>query len=323
MNTDSALVFAKVLDGQGGATSFTELETVPETNQAVWYHFDANHPDAKDIMLQSFADVDEYSVEAIFHQEARPRILELDNGVLIILRGINHNKEGDPEDMIGIRLWVSGNKLISLLYRKSKALSLVADSIDAGRGPKTIGDVVAAISSRIFDYISGAISTLEEKMDSMEAAVLEEPDKQLRRDISDIRKSAIILRRYITPQKEAMAQLRRAEIQWLSANNMRRLQEAQDSLLRSIEELDAIRERSQVVKDELVNALSDKLNRNLYVISVITAIFLPLGFLTGLFGINVGGMPGVDQETAFTIFSCVLGFIVLIQVVLFKYFKWF
>ena len=138
-----------------------------------------------------------------------------------------------------------------------------------------------------------------------------------------MRKAAILLRRYIAPQKEAINQLRYAEVSWLNGKNLRRIQEAQDSLVRAIEDLDAIRERAQVVKDELMNALSDKLNRNLYLLSVITAIFLPLGFLTGLFGINIGGMPGVDKDSAFTLFALALAFLVMVQIVLFKFFRWF
>lgn len=145
----------------------------------------------------------------------------------------------------------------------------------------------------------------------------------LRKDIAAIRKSAILLRRYIAPQKEVMNQLRYADFTWLTAKHTRRIQEMQDTLLRALEDLDAIRERSQVVKDELVNTLSDKLNRNLYVISVVTAIFLPLGFLTGLFGINIGGMPGVDNNNTFMLFAYLLSGIVFFQVVLFKLFKWF
>ena len=78
-----------------------------------------------------------------------------------------------------------------------------------------------------------------------------------------------------------------------------------------------------MTKQDLVNALSDRLNRNLYVLSVVTAIFLPLGFLTGLFGINIGGMPGVDNNIAFSIFLIGLIVVVSIQIILFKLFKWF
>ena len=323
MSDNNPLIFAKTIDGNGGCQHHEKIDTALDNEEPTWFHLDANHPLAQDTFKQYFTDVDEYTVQAIFDEDARPRILELDTGTLIILRGINHNKEDDPEDMIAVRLWVSDKRLISLRYRKSRALMTVSENLDKSRGPKSIGEVVVSIAALLFAHMETAISELEEEMDNLEARVVDEPDKQLRQDIATIRKTAILLRRYIAPQKEVMTQLRYSEIPWLNTKGSRRLQEGQDTLLRCIEELDAVRERSQVVKDELVNALSDRLNRNLYVISVVTAIFLPLGFLTGLFGINVGGMPGVDSDSAFKVFSSVLAAIVVVQILLFKYFRWF
>ena len=73
----------------------------------------------------------------------------------------------------------------------------------------------------------------------------------------------------------------------------------------------------------IANVLSDKLNRNMYVLSVIAAIFLPLGFLTGLFGINLAGIPGAENERSFWIFSAILAVVVAIQVYIFRRAKWF
>lgn len=319
----SPLIFAKLLDNQGGSSNFSSLQDLPAETAPLWLHFDANHPEAMAAVQRVAPDIDEYSLSAIFDADARPRTLALENTVLIILRGINHNEGDEPEDMIGIRMWVSDKRLISLRYRKSKALMQVAESLDLNRGPKSIGDIVTQVSASVLSLIETSINQLDEKIDLLESEVMDEPSRTLRLDISEARKAAIKLRRYIAPQKEAINQLRYSEVSWLSNKNQRRLQESQDTLIRSIEELDSIRERAQVVKDELVNALSDKLNRNLYVLSVITAIFLPLGFLTGLFGINIGGMPGVDNAEAFGIFAGCLVILVAIQVVLFKWFKWF
>ncbi len=321
--SESALIFVKVLDGLGGVVEHTELESIQQTNHSLWFHFDANHPDAMEVIHNDFPDIDEHSLQAIFDQDARPRMLELDSGVLIILRGINHNEGDEPEDMIAIRLWVTATRLISLRYRKSRAVEQVADSFNKKHGPKTVGDIFAAICFKMFCDIEIGVNTLEDKIALLESQVLEKPDRQLRINISDVRKSTILMRRYIAPQKEVTKQLSYAELDWLSNKNIRRIHEAHDILVRSIEELDAVRERSQIIKDDLVNALSDRLNRNLYVLSVVTAIFLPLGFLTGLFGINIGGIPGVDNNMAFSIFLIGLIVVVSIQIILFKIFKWF
>ena len=321
--SDTALIFHKQLDGKGGCLADDQREQTDKPEGTAWLHFDANHPDAADQVKALAPDIDEYTLLALFDEEARPRVLSLDKGVLIILRGINHNEGEDAEDMIAVRLWISGQRIISLRYRRSKALMQVAESLDKGKGPLTVGDIFTQISSALFGFIEINIDNLYEQLDQLETRVMETPDRNLRHDIAEVRKSAILLRRYVAPQKEAINQLRYAEVSWLSHKNLRRIMEAQDSLVRTLENLDAIRERAQVVKDELVNALSEKLNRNLYLLSVITAIFLPLGFLTGLFGINIGGMPGVDKESAFTIFSLGLGFLVITQIVLFKLFRWF
>ena len=70
------------------------------------------------------------------------------------------------------------------------------------------------------------------------------------------------------------------------------------------------------------NTLSDQVNKKMYILSIISAIFLPLTFLTGLLGINIGGIPGSEDENAFYIFSTILLVIVSIQFYIFKKKKW-
>ena len=103
---------------------------------------------------------------------------------------------------------------------------------------------------------------------------------------------------------------------------MRYFQENQERLTRYLEELDSVRERAQIIKEEYTNMLSDRMNRNTYALSLIAGIFLPLGFLTGLLGINVGGLPGVDNPMAFWIVVglCILSGLGFVG--LFKLMKW-
>ena len=66
-----------------------------------------------------------------------------------------------------------------------------------------------------------------------------------------------------------------------------------------------------------------RLNKNTYILSVIASIFLPLGFLTGLLGINIEGIPGATNQSAFYIFCGIITLITAIQVIIFKKLKWF
>ncbi len=71
-----------------------------------------------------------------------------------------------------------------------------------------------------------------------------------------------------------------------------------------------MRERAVVAQDQLTSHLAEELNSRMYVLSLVAAIFLPLGFLTGLLGINVGGIPGAENPGSFGIF--VVGLVVLV-----------
>ena len=144
-----------------------------------------------------------------------------------------------------------------------------------------------------------------------------------RRDLSSIRMKAIKIRRHLAPQREALFELKSLTAKWMSDMDRRSVHESYNRTVRAVEELDAVRERAQIIKDEISSGLSEKLNRNTYVLSLIAAIFLPLGFLTGLFGINIGGLPGVNNAQAFGIFCLAMGILVALQIVIFKKLKWF
>ena len=60
-----------------------------------------------------------------------------------------------------------------------------------------------------------------------------------------------------------------------------------------------------------------------YIFSVVATVFLPLGFLTGLLGVNVGGVPGLENDNGFWVFVGLCALIVVVQVALFKKLKWF
>ena len=131
------------------------------------------------------------------------------------------------------------------------------------------------------------------------------------------------MKRYIQPQRDLVIQMIDNKPALIDRPVYRRLIEAQDSISRVIDELDAVRERGHIINDEVTNQLTKRLNKNMYALSVIAAIFLPLGFLTGLLGINIAGIPGAENPAAFAIFCAMLSMLVIAQIVLFKKLKWF
>jgi zinc transporter len=100
------------------------------------------------------------------------------------------------------------------------------------------------------------------------------------------------------------------------------LREISDRLIRHIEDIDAVRERAAVTQEELLSQISEQMNKRMYVLSIVAAVFLPLGFFTGLMGINVGGMPGVEHEQAFWVVAALCVAVTSVLGIVFRYKKW-
>lgn len=321
------ILLAYHFDGQGEAQSLTPEAASEhlklETDSLTWVHLDANQKSTKQWLKKEISSLDPVVIEALLADETRPRMMQVDQGLLLILRGVNLNDQADPEDMISIRLWVDAHRIISIRRRRLQAVRDLEAKIKQGQAPKDAGSFLCMLISGLFDKVDSVLLDLDDTTDAIEEQILENGDISLRESIVDIRRKAILFRRYMAPQRDAIYQLHTAPITWLKKPHKRYLQEIYDRVTRHIEDLDEIRERSQVVKDELTSLSAERLNRNTYVLSLITAIFLPLGFLTGLLGINVGGIPGANNANAFTIFCTILALIIAGQIIVLKRFRWF
>jgi zinc transporter len=174
----------------------------------------------------------------------------------------------------------------------------------------------------MMERMQQVIDSLEDAVADVEDQVLTSESHQLRSQLATLRRQAISLRRYLSPQREALSRLLTEKIPWLDESNRIRLREVYDMLIRHIEDLDETRDRAAVTQEQLVNSLSEQMNNKMYILSIVAAIFLPLGFLTGLLGINVGGIPGAESKLGFLVFVLLLLAVVVFQIWLFRKKKW-
>ena len=287
----------------------------------LWVHLDYKEPDVQS-WIREHSGVDELVAEALLAEETRPRAVSVDDGLLVALRGVNLNPDTDPEDMVAVRIWVEADRVISTRRRRLLSVQRLVEGFERGRGPKTSGDVLIQLAQRLTERIGEVVDEAEDEVAELEQSVLEAEHGELRNELAALRRRVIALRRYMAPQREALARLHVEKADWLSATDRMEIREVWDRTIRLVEDLDAVRERAGITQDELVNRLSDQLNRRMYALSIVAAIFLPLGFLTGLLGINVGGIPGAENPQAFALFLLLLLGIVAGQFWLFRRWHW-
>jgi zinc transporter len=325
-NAQWGLVHALVLDGKGGARSIprTELDGLQlEPHESVWLHWDRSHPQTQ-TWLRSTSGLSQFVCDLMLEENTRPRLLALpENELLLFLRGVNLNPGAEPEDMVSVRIFAAAQRVISLRLRSLRATDELIASLNEGKGPKTASELLLYLAQFLTDKVQAVVSELTELVDDMEERIdADERYMPEHGNMVHIRRRAAGLRRFLAPQREIYAQLTRSKMPWFLEDDADYWNELNNSLTRYLEELELTRERVGLVLEAEDRRLSERMNRTMYRFGIITGIFLPMSFLTGLLGINVGGIPGSENPYGF-LFACLLMLVVAIgQMWLFKRLRW-
>jgi zinc transporter len=321
---ESGLVQAYLLDGTGGARR-VEWEGVKAwipSDGVLWVNLDYTAADAI-AWLEDGARIDPLVREALLDADPRPRATVHDDALMLIVRGINMNEGSAPEDMISVRSLIEPRRIITMRRRASRSLKALSSDIERGQGATSGGDLTALLVDRIVDHVVIRVDALGDQIAACEDQALAETRGELRAQLADQRRRAIALRRFLAPQREALAKLAQIHLPWLDDTHRARIAEAADRMTRTVEELDAARDRAAVTQEELASRLAEMTNARLYTLSIVTAIFLPLGFVCALLGVNVGGIPLRDAEWAFWALCAVFGAFTVGMLWFFKRRGWF
>jgi len=289
--------------GEARKLDLDDLPPLPEGSAGYrWVHLDLDHEGSRP-WIETHTDA--VVAASLTLDETRPRCVVHEDGLLLILRGVNLNPDSDPEDMVSIRLWVCGHLIISVRRRRLEAIAALREKTEAGRGPRTVGAFLAALASGLTERMAPVIDGLSDQVDALEEASLD-ASEGLRAELAKLRRTTIALRRYVAPQRDALSHLTLEGTHLFQETETLSLRETLDQVTRLVEEMDAIRERCGILHDQLADSRAEDMNRNMMVLSVVAAIFLPLSFLTGLLGVNVGGIPGADSPAAFAVLCIVM-----------------
>jgi len=309
---------AYLLGSPARALSRQEFRELQPGDGVVWLHLDYSDPELAHWVREE-SGVTEVVAEALLAPETRPRSLVLGDGLLVILRGVNQNPGADPEDMVSVRIWMAGDRIISSGQRKLLSIDDLCMEIEQGTGPTSQGKFLVRLGELMADRIGDVVNDVDDVADSLEDRLLTAEHHELRYALSSVRRQIVALRRYLAPQRDALARLITERSPLINDLVQMQLRELTDRMTRYIEDLDEARDRASVTHEELLNRLAELTNRRMYLLTMVAAIFLPLSFITGLLGINVGGIPGADDRHAFL---AVIGLLAVISVAQWLYFRW-
>lgn len=324
-NTSSiqdGLIFGVVFNGKGGGKelSLEEIHQWKPTDGTLWLHLDRTNPSIQK-WVEEDSHIDPAVCDALIAEDTRPRVTVFNEGMLLLLRGVNLNDNADPEDMITLRMWCTPKIIISLRKFKFKTVRDIRNELNAGKGPNDAGEFVSRLVEGLVDRIEVIVEKINDELDALEERVEHQQDQHDRKALGTIRRRTVTIRRYLVPQRDVLNHLHVSGVTWLNSDDLTWFREAADQMTRIVEDLDLLHERALVAKDLLETYLSEKMNKTMYWLTIVAAIFLPLGLLTGLLGINVGGIPLAENPRGFELVCGLLVLLFIGQICVFRWLK--
>ncbi len=302
--------FALLLDGKGGCRQLdmAGMCAWKPADGVIWLHLERDHPAAA-AWVNVDGRFDPLVSEALLEEETRPRVEPVEEGLLIILRGVcatspDEVEEPHPDiDLVPLHLWVDVNRVVSL--RDSghyiTALRDIRAALEKGKGPQRSGDLLALIGDKLVRDLEPVLDAMDEEVDELDEMIFHGDAGEVRERLKLLRRRSVQLRRYLAPQRDALSRIEHDDATWLVERDKLRLREVIDKLMRFIEYLDAIRDRTGILHDDLSTVISERIARNSNRLAALAALLLPPSVVAGLFGMNVGGIPGVNDTWAFII----------------------
>lgn len=322
MNVDSALSagtepglrFAAVIhaDGSTHDLNWQYASAWRPEDGFLWIHMERDDPVAQR-WLRERSGIDPLVVESLLDEDSRPRVQDIDDDMLIVLRGVNRAPPApdraapdraaeDGTQLVPVHIWAEATRCISL-RDKAHSLDALRDIRRAmllGRGPRSIGSLLALIAEKLVDHLGELIDELEESVSEIEDKICGGVfESGLRLEISGLRRRIVLLRRYMSPQRDALYRLQHDDASWLDDNARYRLRDVSERLVRHIDDIDEMRSRATILNEDFTNMLNERAIGAQNRLTALAALILPPSLIAAMLGMNIGGIPGSDSPDAF------------------------
>lgn len=314
--------FCVLFNGKG---SGRVQKSVTRTTQPCWIHLDYKNPQAQS-WIQNQAGLPRPVIDGLMDEDTHPRFLRTNKGLFVVLRGVNLTKKAEIEDMIALHFYLEANRLITVSHRPAYSVQTVLNQLHAHKGPQDVQECFLRLIEEMTDRIYTVVEDIADEVDEIEEKVIDvtiHRDAELRSELSDIRHRIVGLRRYLAPQKEVCRALVAIDAPFMPKDAQSRWQEVADALVQAVEELDFARDHSNVSQEELDAKVNLGISRTMYLLSVVTVIFMPLTLISGMLGANVQGIPVSSHPFSFWFYCLLVLLVGIVQVVLLKWLKLF
>ena len=315
-NTLTEQTLSKIEDGLGGQGSAS----------VTWINIDGVHDVGLVEKVGRKFGLHPLTLEDIVHPGQRPKFEEYESYLFIVLRMLQYSTENATVTSEQVSLILCDNVLITFQETIGDVFEQVRQRIRAGKGrARRMGaDYLAyALMDAVVDHYFTILETMGERIEALEEQLLSEPDASTLSAIHYMKRELMGLRKSVWPLRELLGAMQRTESPLVKPTTRVFVRDVYDHAVQILDIIESFRDVVSGMLDIYLSSLSNRMNAAMKVLTIIATIFIPLSFITGIFGMNFDHMPELGWEWAYPWgFWGAIGATVLVMMYVFKRNKW-
>ncbi len=283
-----------------GIAEYDDLATARDADGETWVH--ATNPDEETVeALREAFGLHPLALDDLF-ERSRPKTTEYDDHAFVLLKtarlsgeDVAFHKEVRTEP---VGLFLGTNWLVTVSLSED-SLSIATDRLRqypervAARGADFLAyRVIDGVVDRYFDVLD----ELEDDIEAIERRVLDETDPELLAELNDVRRDLLAFRKVVWPGREAVGVLSRGDVPQVSDANETYFRDTYDHLVAVVDLIETYRDLTTGSRDIYLNTVSMSTNEVMKTLTVVAAVFIPLTFVAGVYGMNFAESPYAMPE---------------------------
>jgi len=264
----------------------------------IWLHLSLSNAAAERWMRQSLRLADAF-YESL-HEGVGSTRLEVEGESLVaVMHDVLFNLTFDASNISTVSLCMDPRLVVTARLRPLRSVDRLRASLKAGQSIRSTGELLAHLLHEQADVLVDIIRQSTAQVDAVEDHLLANRIATSRSELSSLRRSLVRLQRLLAPEPAALFRLVNRPPGWLADEDIGELRQAAEVFSTAVVDAGALTERVKILQEELSALINEHSNRTLFTLTLVTVLALPINVVTGLLGMNVGGMPLSQHRQGF------------------------
>lgn len=288
---------------------------ISDNNVVQWYDIRGLHDEE---LIKSIADrfgMHPLAIEDAVDVHQRPNYTEYQNGHFISIKSIGYDRVAKKVTTQAIGIYFGDGYVLSFQEKPDEIFDEVRNRITKSKGrirSRKADYLAYALVDYIVDKYYQTLDIIEEEVEALEESISNATDDMDKGKIYSLKKEILKIRKSVSPLREAINMFSRSDSPLIEERTSTFIRDVYDHTIQVIDTTDNLRDILSGLQDLYLSEISMKMNKIMQFLTIVTALFVPLSFLTGLYGMNFEYIPELKIKNGYFILwafmiICVLG----------------